>query len=358
MVFTAAVHLVAAEAAPAKTNLVIGLLLPPEEPQAASVRDGVQLAVEQANKTPGPRVSLVVRGRVGQWGADAQEAARMALDDGATALIAPPDGGASHLVLQVSGRTAVPVVSLCPDSSVSRAGVPWFARLVPRTVDEARVLFSNFNSAPVQIGRWAAFVPPGRPGRETANDLKEAAVLARTSLGPIIEITFSNREAAVAVVMKTNAQAVLVWLDPKPAAECVKSLRGASFPGPIAGPIRLHTPEFVANAGNSLDGFFLPGLLLGEASQERFQAFQTVFRLQFKREPDISAAFSFDAAALLIQTIRNTEPEALIRSLPSDLAFPGVSGILAFDANGNRKLPLQVLIFENGSFAPLRAIGE
>lgn len=43
------------------TNLVIGLLVPPEEPEAASLRDGVTLGVEQANQSPGPRVSLVIR---------------------------------------------------------------------------------------------------------------------------------------------------------------------------------------------------------------------------------------------------------------------------------------------------------
>ena len=89
------------------TNLVIGLLVPPEEPEAASLRDGVTLGVERANQSPGPRVSLVIRGRAGQWGADGVEAARMVTDDGALGLIAPPDGAASHLVLQVSGRTAV-----------------------------------------------------------------------------------------------------------------------------------------------------------------------------------------------------------------------------------------------------------
>ena len=65
------------------TNVVIGLLLPPEEAEAASLRLGVLLAVEDANRAAAPRVSVVVRGRIGQWGADAVEAARMVLDDGA-----------------------------------------------------------------------------------------------------------------------------------------------------------------------------------------------------------------------------------------------------------------------------------
>ena len=62
------VRLHAGETATAdSTNLVIGLLVPPEEPGAASLRDGATLAAEQANQSPGRRVSLVIRGRAGQW---------------------------------------------------------------------------------------------------------------------------------------------------------------------------------------------------------------------------------------------------------------------------------------------------
>lgn len=344
----------AAEPVAAKTNIVIGLLVPPEEALGANIRDGAQIAVEQANKTEGEKVSLTVRGRVGQWGADAQEAARMVLDDGATALVAPPDGSASHLVLQVSGRTAVPVVSLCPDSSVSRAGVPWFARVVPRTEDEAKALFSFFASAPSPVTHWLALAPPARAGREISNDLKTAALMNGCFIDQIVEITGTNTETRILNAMTTNTMGVLVWLDPKPAAECVKALKRAGFSGAVAGPIRLHTPDFVTAGSNSLDGFVLPGLLLGKASQQRFQAFQTVFRNQFKREPDITAAFAFDAAALLIQILRRTEPGALPQAFPLDFTLPGVSGILAFDAQGNRKAALQLLIFANGKFEALR----
>src|SRR5690242_1137323 len=109
----------------AATNLVIGLLLPEDEPLSLSVRQGVLLGVERFQANRGTVARLVVRGAVGQWGTDGVEAARMVTDDGAQALIAPPAGAASHLALQIAGRTAVPVISLCGDSSVTQTGVPW-----------------------------------------------------------------------------------------------------------------------------------------------------------------------------------------------------------------------------------------
>jgi hypothetical protein len=76
------------------TVLKIGLLLPPEEPQALSVREGILLAQEQDSKDSGAKVEVIVRGRIGQWGADAAEAARMVTDEEVAGLIAPPDGAA------------------------------------------------------------------------------------------------------------------------------------------------------------------------------------------------------------------------------------------------------------------------
>ena len=125
--------------------LVLGLLLPPEEPEAASIREGALLAVEEANWSSGLPVRLVVRGRTGPWGSDASEAALLVTEDGATGLIGPTEGTACHLLLQVAGRTHVPVVLLCPEASLTRAAVPWVARVVPRTLDEARALFSGID---------------------------------------------------------------------------------------------------------------------------------------------------------------------------------------------------------------------
>src|SRR5678816_1032392 len=164
------------------TNVVIGLLLPPEEAEAASLRDGVQLAVELANQASAHQISLVVRGRTGQWGADAVEAARMVLDDGAQGLIAPPNGAATHLALQVSGRTAVPVISLCSDSSVSLAGVPWMVRIAPTTIEEAKTLITGLDFKTSGPKRWAAVIPDGRVGREVAGDLRQSASTAGCEL--------------------------------------------------------------------------------------------------------------------------------------------------------------------------------
>ena len=183
------------------------------------------------------KVSLVVRGRTGQWGADAVEAARMVLDDGAQGLIAPPNGAATHLALQVAGRTAVPVISLCADSSVSQTGVPWMVRIAPTTIEEARFLLAGLKPDQSDPPEWVALVPDGRAGREVSRDLNRAASAAQRKLKRVCEVssTLTNLESVTAQVLKEQPKGVLVWLDPVPAGRLTRSLREAGFAGKLAG---------------------------------------------------------------------------------------------------------------------------
>ena len=352
----AAIDLCPARVATDSANVIIGLLLPPEEAEAASLRAGAQLAVEQSKKE-GSNASLVIRGRVGQWGADGEEAARMVLDDGAQALIAPPNGAATHLALQVAGRTATPVASLCADSSVSRTGTPWMVRVVPTTIEEARYLLATSNTKIPGPPGWLALVPDGRAGREVARDLNRAAAAAQRKLRRVCEVNSSltNFESFAAQVLKDQPAEVLVWLDPVPAGKLVKSLREAGFIGKLAGPSRCNSPSFLAAATQASEGFMVPAIVLDAPGAARFLSFQRAFRQRYGIEADLTAAESYDAARLLVHILRQNTPQSLPRAFPLAFSFPGALGDLAFDTEGNRKLSLRLLIVRQDRFEPSSA---
>jgi ABC-type branched-subunit amino acid transport system substrate-binding protein len=347
MTIVACLH--AGETSQENTNLVIGLLVPPEEPLAASLRDGATLGVEQANQSTGTHVSLVIRGRAGQWGADGVEAARMVTDDGALGLIAPPDGAATHLVLQVSGRTAVPVISLCADSSVSQTGVPWMVRIVPRTVDEAKILFAGIHAS-----HWIAVIPDGRAGREVARDLKEAATNNGCVIEKMIEVnlSFTNTARLCKQILANQPDAVLLWLDAANAGKLAKALRAAGFTGTFAGPSRLQAAEFAGAAGDAMEGLQVPGPIFEKDVMTVFQNFTSTFRTRFGHEPDPTAAAACDAAAVLIHVLRQTGDRPAHEAFPLRFSLGGATGILAFDSQGNRKLKLQLLEAHGGQFVP------
>jgi ABC-type branched-subunit amino acid transport system substrate-binding protein len=352
--------------------LRIGLLLPPEEAALDSLRQGAQLGLEHANQLAGPKVGLIARGRPGQWGDDGAEAARMVLDDGARGLIAPPGGAASHLSLQVAGRTAIPVVSLCADASVIGAGIPWMVRLSPSTTEEAQKVFSTVASWPPPapavstppghavrqtpqrrpISRWAAFVPAGRPGREVGFDLEKAARTTGCLLFRPIEITTNLPDAGPLArqALTNQPDGILLWLDPALAGRLAAALRASGFDGVLGGPGQLQTHDFVKAAGSAAEGLVVPGMVHDAASALVRARFVSDYQDRYHAEPDLSAALAYDAAQLLVHVLREAGPEAPHRAFPLGDVLSGASGNLRFDRDGRRQVTLNLLVCRNGKF--------
>ena len=332
--------------------LKIGVLLPPDEPQLQSVREGILLAQEQANRDTNGPVHVSIRGRVGQWGADAVEAARLVTDEEAAGLITPPDGSASHLVLQVSGRTAVPVITLCADSSVGRTGVPWLLRMVPRTEDEALALFKGvFPAGSGRDRRWMAFVPGQRSGREIGHDLRKAALACDCTLDPVLEVTsLTNSDQSVTRALRSRPEAVLIWLPPELAAGVIRNLRSSNYTGPLCGPSRLQGTECLAIAGSAAEGFIIPALVCDSGTGARQKSFAAAYEEHWHHSPDAMAAMSYDTALLLVSLLRQEEFLRPPHRLPAAFSCSGVTGEVSFDAEGNRKVQLELLRARGGRF--------
>lgn len=340
--------------------VTIGLLLPPSEAEAASIRLGAELGVEAANRGPGAKMKLIVRGSAGQWGTEGDDAVVLALDQGARALIAPTSGAAVHQALQVAGRTRVPVVSLCGDSSVTGAGVPWAVRIAPSTGQEAAVLFAALRR-PGHSLRVAAFVPPDRAGREAGHDLQSAAWEAAVEIVKVIELASRDPDYADLAnrARESKPDAILLWVDSAPAGKLAAAVRAAGFEGRLAGPSRLASAAFSEVAGKSAEGFLLAMPVPDERAASLRDQFLQGYRGRVgsltgaaQSNPAFTAALAFDAVQLLADVLRGVGGEPAFRAFPLTRTVPGVTGELAFDRSGDRRLQLQVLENHAGQWRP------
>ena len=324
---------------------VIGLLLPETEPQALSLKQGALLGVEDWKGSGGTVPRLIVRGAAGQWGTDGVEAARMVTDDEVQGLIAPTDGAASHLALQIAGRTAAPVVSLCGDSSVTQTGVRWMVRVAPSTMDEASAIFSGLKSpSRGHETHWIALVPFGRAGRETSHDLTAAAANSGVRLDKTIETRWPQAGTwPFDLQGLTNSTAdVLVWLEPKTAGSIVKWLRESGFKGRLAGPAWLCCSDFQKAAGTSMEDFIVATPAREQEANTRYDGFARRFQARFGRPPDMTAALSYDAVQLLLQILAQARGRPAHQLFPLDFSIGGVTGMMRFDDKGNRKVVLEL----------------
>jgi len=333
--------------------VTLGLVAPPSEPAAASLVRGARLAVADAGGPGSAPVALEVRGGEGQWGTVGNDAVVLVCTRHVDALIAPSDGAASHLILQVAGRTRVPVATLCADSSVTEAGVPWAVRVVARNDQEAEALFAAARPAGGPAPRWFAVIPADRPGRVVRRDLEAAARRSATPLARILEDGPKPDAAARARAIAAEApDGVLLWLAPARAGAVAAALRAAGYRGYLAGPGPLDSPAFVAAAGAAADGVLVADYRAGADGRVAAERFAAEYRRRFGVEPDASAAAAYDAARVLIETLRRAGKDAAYQLFPPGQPVAGVTGEIGFDASGNRTGAPQVLISREGRFVP------
>ena len=335
--------------------LTLGLVVPPSEWDATSLLRGVQLAVAEANEADGGPVGLEVRSEEGQWGTAGNDAVMLVCNRRVDAMLTPSDGAASHLILQVAGRTRVPVASVCPDSSVTDAGVIWAVCVVPRTDQAAEALLTAARQPDRAPLHWWAVVPAGRPGRVVRRDLETAARLTATPLDRIVDGDDPKTDAAAVarLIVEAAPEGVLLWLPPARAGAMAAALRNVGYAGCLAGPSPLDSPAFVAAAGAAAAGVLVTGFRADTDLQKRAEPFETQFRRKYDAQPDFSAAAAYEAARVLIEILRRAEAGAGYRQFPLTVPVAGVTGVLHFDSSGNRTDPLQVLTCRDGRFIPI-----
>jgi branched-chain amino acid transport system substrate-binding protein len=349
---------VAATTGLAAREFSLGVVAPPSDPAAKSLVRAVELAAAQASADGRGTVRVNVRRGTGQWGSVGNDAVVLVAEGRVDAIVAGTDGGDNHLILQVSGRTRVPVASLCSDASVTGAGVPWAAAVVPRNDRQAEALFAatrNASGAPV---RWSAVVPAGRAGRTIRRDLETAARIAGVPLTCRGEDTAAEPDVALLIraVLEAAPEGVLIWLPPARAGSFAATLRARGFRGRLAGPSWLASPEFVAAARDAATGVLVAQFPTDAATALRAAAFTRQYREHCADEPDAFAAAAYDAAMVLIETQSRPPAAAANPAFPPQRTIVGVTGTLDFDSAGNRTGALCVLACSAGRFAPISSV--
>lgn len=337
----------------------LGFLMPAQPAEAAALRRGVEAGIASARKM-GVAVDWIGRSRTGQWGVEGEESARLALDDLADGLMAPPAGASTHLVLQVAGRTAVPVVSMCADSSVTGAGVPWLLQITPDTEAQAQALWGAFKQGDATgPKKWMAVVPAGRAGREVRKDLEKAARKCGVLLDPVWSMaavdsgaTEKTKEGArtqeqqaseisptgLPVRAPASTDGLMVWLEAPMASEVVKAWRRAGRRERLAGPARLCSREFRQRAGDLSAQVFVavPESAVLARSQSGGSASADV-----EGRLDWDEHMALESVLVLVERLKLGDGGNEAMRLPGK-EWAGVDGAIRFDQWGKRQTELRV----------------
>ncbi|HEX6589643.1 MAG TPA: ABC transporter substrate-binding protein [Longimicrobiales bacterium] len=330
-------------------NVAIGLAGPLQLSYGRSMQNAAQMAAEEINAAggiDGRRLELIIR----DDGADPQRAISIANEFvGNASIVAVVGHITSGATLAAAGIYNAPengLLELSPTASsplITEAG-DWTFRLCPSDLEHGPALAQWLRG---RLGGRSANVlyandAYGRGVRESFVDAFVAqggAVLGTDPFLPAYvaqDASFFDPFVERAILRRIDA-IVVGGLAPE-AIEIIRSARANGFGGRILGADGLLGVE---EAGAVAEGVFVSTPFLPDMPGERTQRFVAAYTERFGVAPDAYAALTYDGIHLVARAIREegADREAVRDWIAAvgtgQPAYEGVTGRIAFDANGD-----------------------
>lgn len=119
------------------------------------------------------------------------------------------------------------------------------------------------------------------------------------------------------------------------------------------GGVGFNDPEILNLAGDAAEGtIFTTPYYDAKSSDPIVQRFVNKFLEKYAKEPGIFAAHSYDALKILIEAIKKggVKGTDIQKALLGIESYPGVTGTITFDKNGDVLKPLRFYIVKGGNF--------
>jgi branched-chain amino acid transport system substrate-binding protein len=145
-------------------------------------------------------------------------------------------------------------------------------------------------------------------------------------------------------------------------AEALKEIRSLDAEITILSTSSFGNPKTLEDAGEAAEGVIYPAVVFDPASDEPpVSRFVTAFRARYGAEPDLWAAHGYDAVLVAAEAMRrcqSTVPDRVAQALLEVRDFPGASGPISFDAQGDIVQYPRAYIVHHGRFILYRDYRE
>jgi branched-chain amino acid transport system substrate-binding protein len=146
----------------------------------------------------------------------------------------------------------------------------------------------------------------------------------------------------------------------------LKQARELGIAGTFVGGDGSYSPELIQIAGPAAEGSYYTLMAMGYGvSDKEIQTFSSAFKAKYGQEPDVYAAYAYDALMIIADAIRRGgyTSDGIKSALYSTKAYKGVTGITSFDSNGEVSKPFGLYQVKDGKFdllswAPPQGVGK
>ena len=352
----------AEESAPGTDTVKIGLLVPsdsaPDAHLGLRMREGITLAIEQANAAGGFQgipFEVVVREESGLWGASASEMVAFKTEDDVLAVMGSIDGANTHIALRAALKLGLPMVNTATtDPTLTETNIPWIVRCMADDRQQGYALTHHIFGE-LGIERTVVFRVNDRYGRTGVGEFRDAArrlrhpVLAELRWDPG-ERDFTRQLDRIAAL---TPEAIILWGNAADTAAIVREIRRRRMPVRVFGCDRMASQAFLEAAGVAADGVVTAATYDPTRADPRLAVFVEAFTARFGVAPETFAAHAYDGARLLIAAIRTAGLNRVrLRDALYDYErFDGVTGPIVFDTTLNDIGPVYLATAREGRWS-------
>ena len=332
----------------------------PNHPTAGLMWLAATLAVEEANQAGGYRglpFRLLPAWSENPWDTGVAAVTRLAYEEGVWAIAGAPDGPSAHLVAQVVAKARLTLISsVSSDPTTNRANVPWVFSCAPSYRMQAPALAEALVSCS-EGGAVAVVSGTDHDSRTLSAEL--LAALAGPHVFPAAHLEFHaagvDFDEHLRILREANPAAIALLAGPQDSARFLRALRQSGMDVPAVGGPAMAGRAFIDAAGDSAKGAVFPCLWDPVAGGEAAGTFARSFEARFGREPDCTAAYTYDALRLLIAAIRQSGlNRALIRDAVRNWSpGMGVTGTIEWNALGQNEHAVGLGTIQEGRLIPL-----
>ena len=358
----------AVEEASGPDEVVIGVYEPMTGAQAAGgelTMQGVNLAYEQHKEVLGTPIRLVLVDNRSDKAESATAMTRLIEQEGAIAVIGSYGSSNSMAGGEVSEKAGIPVMGCSPTNPLVTSDKEYYfracfidpfqgrvmAKYACETLGATKVAIIQDVAQDYSVGLAAFF-------KQSWVELtgSEDGIVAETSY----QTGDQDFTAQLGSVLAQEPDAIYAPGYFGDAALLVKQARELGFTGPIMGSDAWEAPELIEIGGDAVNGILIsthyhPDAALSEASAPFVEAFEA----KFDERPSAFAALGYDAYMLVYTAIENAnsfDPAAIRDAMAATKDYPGVTGTITLDENGDAVKDAVILTVENGEFKYLTTV--
>ncbi len=338
--------------------LKIGLLdaprTSPDWVRSVSTREGVVLAVEEANRQRRPSqlpFELIEREGIAQWGGSGNLAVDFA-DEGVLGFLGTIGGIDSHVALRVALKTEMMMINTSdPDPTLTETNIPWLLRVLPdHRLEEARLaelIVQRLGCRRIAVMRENDYFGRLGVGYFTA-------FIRRLGCPAVQELLFDRGETDIrhqeAAIKSARPDAIFFMGEPGDIGRFARQFRRDGIKARFFGTHLLMSDRFRQSAGRAADGTTFTYFYDPARKDPLWVGFEAHFKKRWGHEPDAYAAYGYDGAEILIEAIRRAGPNRWrIRDQVCALDFyHGVTGWMQFDGSENNIAPVRLVRYEHG----------